>query len=290
MACPGNGPCAPFVDALDLCCLVSGATPTDPCISGGQPVPQEQIDNALMAASEILWAATGRQFGTCTVTIRPCRAKCGPCGATSSDWFEVRDFGTGFGAFPWTPFLENGVWTNIPTVCGCEKSCCHVEGIPLPYPVCCVDEVKIDGVVLDPSAYKVQDFKTLVRIDGGSWPDCQNLAAPDTEPDTFSVTVTYGREVPALIKLAAAELACQFIKVCTKQPCQLPQRMQSMSRDGITVGFIDPMEFLKAGRTGIYIVDLAISQFNPHKLLKQASVYSPDVGKRWRVDTGGDCI
>lgn len=462
MSCPGTGPCQPFVSQLSLCCLVTGATFPDPCITGtSEPVPQAIIDGALQAASEVLWAATGRQYGKCTVKIRPCRqdSGCNPCqDGGELPISDVGSFGYGFGefggsgsGFPWLPNLENGVWTNISCnscsgTCGCSKLC----ELDLPYPVCCIDEVKVDGVVQGPNTYKVIDFRRLVRTagqqviinaatatgptggplvsgvfslvgpgalvstdgfgktgiefpqvgqyigtystaqkdlsfeleipagfggdfnvlgipashfkvvavsgvtdaqitktgshvtvanaiyagqpiivsirtteefdsinqftvqnnipgvspnnlrllqvqssnlnaDGPCWPKCQNLALDDTQPDTWSVTVTYGKEPPELVKLATAELACQFIKSCVGQPCMLPQRMQSISRQGITIGLLDPMAFLAQGSTGIYIVELARNTFNPSRLARRSGVYSPDMGKRWSVQTGDAC-
>lgn len=300
MSCPSHGPCLPFVDDLDLCCLVSGSFP-DPCLVEGVPIASERVDGAILAASELMWAATGRKFGKCTVTIRPCQQgnACDPCPDGGTLPFEG-GFSYGFGGFPWYPQLSGGVWTNIscPSCigqCGCEKLC----EIDLPYPTCCVNEVSVDGIILDPTMYRVDDFRKLVRLDStpsvsgdapDCWPTCQDLSLPDTEDGTFSVTVTYGREVPELVKMATAELACQFLKSCVGAPCQLPQRIQSMTRQGVTVGFLDQMAFLERGRTGIYLVDLAINTFNPYRLLKQASVYSIDTPPKWRLtDTAGDC-
>jgi hypothetical protein len=56
-----------------------------------------------------------------------------------------------------------------------------------------------------------------------------------------------------------------------------------MTRQGVTVGFLDTMSFLEKGRTGIYIVDLAINTFNPRRLQKNASVYSIDSKPKWRI-------
>lgn len=469
MGCPATGPCEPFITELDLCCLITGAFP-DPCIVDGQPIDQTKVDAALQAASELMWAATGRKFGTCTVKLRPCKqgGGCNPCeGGGEIPFFGAGEFGYGFGsAFPWYPQLLNGVWTNISCnscagQCGCSKLC----EIELPYPVCCITEVKLGGQVVPTEDYRVDDFRKLVKLDssgphtipdeitditlvdgiyapngglapkatfndrqtsfeftlngdtgavvptfeffinanrysdsllfgifgadaqamgfapnqavtagatgstviagitvtftmvsggilhmspptgafagrdvadlntdpivvrfefsefiknivignnntgqdltgipagftdfvfgfdsGVCWPTCQNLALEDTNPDTFSVTVTYGREVPFLVKQGTAELACQFLKACVGAPCQLPQRISSMSRQGVTVGFLDTMSFLEKGRTGIYLVDLAINTFNPYRLLKQASVYSIDSQPKWRrTDTGRDC-
>jgi hypothetical protein len=251
----------------------------DPCLTDGQPVSQTVIDNAIMAASELLWAETGRRYGICEVTIRPCKKSCNPCG---DDIFNYFDFFYGWRT-PWMPFLDGGIWTNLPPCnCGDECWCSKAEMIPLPYPVCEVTEVQIDGDVLPASGYRVDEFKWLVRTDGGSWPRCQSPADLG-QPDTFGVTLSYGRPVPEILKLATAELACQFIKACVGSNCQLPQRISSISRQGVTVGYIDPQEFWRDRRTGIYIVDLAIQTLNPHRLTRKPTIYSPDSGRGWRV-------
>lgn len=279
MSCPKHGPCTPFVTALDLCCLeATGTTFPNPCLTGGTSVPAEAITDAITAASELMWAMTGRRFGKCQVKIRPCRQSCEPCG----DLFSFTDFGFGF-SFPFFPQLLDGVWFNLPPcgcpgLCGCEKLC----EVDLPTPVCTVDEVKVDGVVLPPSAYRVDDFRKLVRIDGVCWPECQDLEKPDTELDTFSVTVTYGREVPTLIKTATGVLACELLKACVGAPCSLPQRVTTITRQGITAGFLDPQQFFNEGRIGIYIVDLVIQTFNPHGISRRPAVWSPDAGPNWR--------
>lgn len=289
MSSPATGPCMPYVDAISLCCLVSGGF-EDPCLITGtnQAVSGDVIATSIQAASELVWSLTGRQFGLCTVKIRPCRKQgCDPCGDGTGDYFDVSDFSYGSG-FPWTPHFEDGVWTNVKCECSGGCSCTEICEIPLPYPVSGVSQVLIDGVIQDPATYRVDNFKMLVRTgldDDGlalCWPNCQDLTKPDTEPDTWSVTLTYGRPVPALVKQATATLACELIKSCAGQPCALPMRMQSMTRQGVTVGFLDPQTFFGEGLTGIYLVDLAIRAFNPKGLLKQASVYSPDYMNKWR--------
>jgi hypothetical protein len=185
--------------------------------------------------------------------------------------------------------FQNGVWTNInPCDCGNSCSCIALSEVPLPYPVSGVGEVRVGGIVLDPSEYRVDDFRTLVRLNPSLltpapvWPKCQDLTLDDTHPDTFSISVTYGKVVPHLVTLGTAELACQLLKACVGANCQLPQRIQSMTRQGITVGFLDTMAFLEKGRTGIYLVDIAINTFNPRRLQKNASVYSIDAHPKWR--------
>lgn len=273
MACPRHGPCEPFADELDLCCLAPSGLFPDPCLTTGEPLPAGAVDNALQAASEILWAATGRRYGRCEVKIRPCR-NC-PC----------PDYGFTYGfGFPWYPYLMDGLWYNCPCpTCVGDCGCTHLEEIDIPYPTCEIVEVKIDGDVVPPTGYRVDEFRKLVRIDGGSWPTCQDLEKDDTEDGTFSVTLIYGREVPELLKQATAAMACELLKSCVGAPCILPQRISTLTRQGVTAAFIDSMDFLASGRTGIYIVDLAIQTFNPHGITRRPAIWSPDAGPRWRI-------
>ena len=281
---PTFGPCQPFATEADLCCLAASGEFPDPCLAGGQTLPPGAVENALQAASELLWAATGRRFGECTVTIRPCRQTCNPC--PGLDFYNVGDFRWGMG-MAYTPYLLDGLWYNMPPCgcpgqCGCSKLC----EIDLPTPVVAVDEVKIDGVALDPNLYRVDDFSKLVLTPAATgiqcWPTCQDMEKTDDEEGTFSITLTYGREVPAMLMTATAELACQLLKSCVGAPCQLPQRLSSISRQGVTIGFIDPQEFWGQGRTGIYIVDLAVQFLNPNRLTRRPAVWSPDAGPKWR--------
>lgn len=276
MSSVGTGPCQPYITTLDLCCLVTGAFP-DPCLVDEKPISQDKVDGVIQAASELMYNATGKQYGQCSVTLRPCRRGCSPC---DLPFFDTWSYGYGF-AF--VPSFNNGVWTNI-NPCDCQGSCgcTELSEIPLPYPTTWINEVKIDGVILDPATYRVDDHRSLVRLGGLSWPTCQDMTLADTQPNTFSIDVTYGKDVPFLVAQGTAALACELLKACVGSSCQLPQRISSMTRQGITVGFLDTMQFLDKGRTGIYLVDLAINTFNPRRLQKNASVYSIDNNPRWR--------
>jgi hypothetical protein len=248
------------------------------------------IDAAVAASKELVWALTGRQFGQCCVKIRPCRKSCNPCP-------DVPGFGWGPGGYGvgpngYGPALIDGLWYNISCNSCSECSCTQICQIPLPYPTCCIQEVKIDGIVIDPETYRIDEFRRLVRLDDDCWPFCQDLTKEDTEEGTWSVSLCYGRPVPELILLAAGEMACQLIKQTAGLPCQLPQRMSSITRQGVTVGFLDPMEFFGNRQTGIYLVDLAVMTFNPHKLTRRPAIWSPDAGPNWTVTTafpGEEC-
>lgn len=273
MPCPGVGPCE--VWTLDLsCCLGPSGIFPDPCILDGEPVPQPIIDQAKLAASQLLWAITGRQFGVCEATIRPCRKKCEDICCLP------------VGGFPWVPVhLPDGTWTNVACDCQGGCSCTKICEINIPYPACSVSEVKIDGVVVDPATYRIDNFRKLVRVGEECWPICNALNLPDTEIGTWSVTLTYGKEVPEMVTLGAQEMACEIIKSCMGRPCKLPQRLQSITRQGMSATFLDPMEFISEGLTGLYFVDLAARTYNPRRLMRRPLVASPDSVDQWRVTT-----
>lgn len=256
---------------LTLGCLDDTGDLADACIDG-TTVPATTLEAVVLSASQVVWALTGRQFSTCDVVVRPCRRVCEDSGGFTYGWA---------GPFP---VQIDGAWYNLACSCGSTCSCGDLCEAALPYPICEITEVMVDGVALDPTAYRVDDFRRLVRIDGECWPRCQDMAAPDTEEGTWSVSLTYGKEPPQLALDAASELACELLKARLGQTCRLPQRVSSLTRQGVTMSFIDPMSFFADGRTGLYLLDLAIRSFNPRMLQRPPGVYSVDAPS-WRVTT-----
>ncbi len=231
-------------------------------------------------ATDYLWNWTSRVYGTCPVTVRPCRGNC-------SDYLSTF---WGSGPYPfqgsggWYPVLINGAWTNVHCgVCGINTCNCGSTGaIALPGPVASVTLVTIDGVTLDPSAYRVDNGYLLVRTDGQQWPTCQDLNAPVTEPNTFQVEYERGAEVPIGGQMAAGILACEFAKAaCRDASCALPQRVQSITRQGVTVAVLDAFDDIDTGHTGIWLIDSWVASVSKPK--RGAAVYSPDVPRpAWR--------
>jgi len=117
------------------------------------------------------------------------------------------------------------------------------------------------------------------------WPACNDLTKPTTEVGTWSVTVASGRPPPQLVLLAAAEKANEIIRHCAGKTCRLPQRLSSITRQGMSVSFLDDMAFLDKGLTGMYFVDLAARVHNPSRLQRRSTVVSPDSLNQWRVTT-----
>lgn len=236
------------------------------------------VQNAAVSwATYILWALTGRRFGGCAVTVRPCGPKCGVWSGYLT--FPVNAGSVTGGNMPWMiPWIDNGVWRN----CGCAGSCsCRATcEVVLPGPVQNVLEVTVDGVTLPSTAYRldyVGGLPTLVRVDGECWPECQNMDLATDQPDTFSVTYVKGEDVPIAGKLAAGKLASEFAKACSGQECVLPQQLASLSRNGVEVQVMDPTTLLDQGLTGVSDVDLWIRAVNPHARAQRSRVYSPDL-------------
>lgn len=227
---------------------------------------------AVQVASEVLWSLTARQFGLCTITLRPCRRDC--YGSTWPGWGQWWEYGT----YP-TPALIGGSWFNL--TCGsCDDgcSCTRVSDVMLPGPVWEVGLVKVDGEILVKGTdYRLDDYRRLVRLGGNEWPICNNLNLDDSQPGTWSVTFAQGQPVPELGRLAVGILATEIAKmlICDSS-CALPKPVQSLSRQGVNLTFLDPNEVFADGRTGLYLPDLFISTYNPNKLRNRSKVYNID--------------
>lgn len=236
------------------------------------PAEQAVTGTAVAAAADVLYALTGRHLGTCQLTIRPCRrGACGEDWPFLGRWWEM-------GIYP-RPVFYQGVWYNI--ACGsCANgcSCSVVEEARMPVPVASVSQVKVDGVVLDPSAYRVDDWRLLVRTDGGRWPICNDLSKDDTQVGTWSVTLTTGEAVSTLGKMALGELATQFAKLLADDGtgCEIPRPVQQVVRQGVTMNFLDPNMVFTEGRLGLYLCDLFISIENPNGMAQRSEVYDID--------------
>lgn len=223
---------------------------------------------AVASATEALWNASGQQFGLCEVTLRPCRRTChGGAWPFADNWWEW----TG-GGWP-RPLLFDGAWFNI--VCGsCAGSCsCTVlEETVLPAPVHDVTQVKVDGIPLATSAYRLDDGRVLTRVDGGRWPACQDLSAADTEPDTWSVTARFGRPVTTLGRQAVGELACEIMRACAGEDCRLPRNITSLARQGVTISLPETGDTLES----LFFTDLFVKTYNPRRLPGRPMVYDVD--------------
>lgn len=237
-----------------------------------------QVEMFEQMAMEYLWRWTKGQFGLQELTVRPCRQDCQPStfyGGISGQTTLPRT-----GA-PWTPALLNGNWYNLGCgTCGDTCSCSIVHQISLPGPVSSVTEVVVDGEVLPSGSYRVDNRRFLVRTDGSGWPLCNDLNSPSASgtgaEGTWQVTYLRGSAVPIGGQLATGVLAVEFAKsACGDSSCALPRRVQTVTRQDVTVGMLDTFDDIEVGHTGIWVVDAWVSSVR--KGPKQSRVHSPDV-------------
>lgn len=265
------------------------------------PVSTTQLAKAITFATAILFRLTGRVFpGECPRTVRPCFADGGGCGSGQGwlQWplggwsFWVWDQAAQGWSFPSLPYRIDGEWYNQWMDGGACEGSCNLPSVTLPSPVANVTEVVIDGEILDPSAYKVEGYERLVRVDGHHWPCVQNRHR-DSSPyvgvndgskkNTWQITYTYGRGPGLDGEIACATYAAEIAKwLCNADDCQLPQRVKHISREGVELDFMDPLTFIKEGETGVYLVDLWIHSINPRKLPHRAKISRMDRRPQYR--------
>jgi hypothetical protein len=143
--------------------------------------------------------------------------------------------------------------------------------------------VTIDGAVVPPSAYKVKDRRWLLRVDGDTWPQDQDLTADETAVGSFVVRYDRGVPVPPAGLVAAGDLALDILRARQDKACRIPQRAQSVSRQGVDVQLVDPYELFSQGLTGLPAVDAWVAAVNPNRNRTRARVYSPDGPRSARI-------
>lgn len=97
----------------------------------------------------------------------------------------------------------------------------------------------------------------------------------------LTMKVTTGQPVPESLNIAAGVLALEIARaLCKDSTCKLPQRIQTITREGVTVGFQDDFEGLEKGRTGIWLIDMAVASANQGAPKPPPSVLNPESADR----------
>jgi len=229
-------------------------------------------------ATMVMWAATGRQFGRCQITVQPCtRRELIP---------EYQTYPVAAEGFMSGPYISGGVWHNdCPGLD--ESTCpCSVDGscsvlLSGTTTTAGIVAITIGGVLLPAGSYVIINGNTLVRTDGQCWPSCPSLTS-QTIPD-FEVTYLVGLPIPEAVQAATERLACEFAKACKGGPCVLPQALKSLTRQGVEVEIASLPEDPNLIRTGIREVDLVIVAMNPNGLMQRPTVLSLDLSMPRRV-------
>lgn len=235
-------------------------------------LPYAQIAEFEQIAVDYLWAWTGKVFGATEVTVRPCRGL-----QREGTWVHRPTAVTSQTAeVGW--FAVSADCAACPGACSCKESSAVLK---LRGPVSEIKQVTIEGTVLDPSAYRVDNRHLLVRQDGLGWPLTQSLDAPLGSENTWAVTYVFGIPVPMGGQQAAGLLACELAKQATNDnTCQLPRRFQAITRQGVTVAALDTFEDIDQGHTGIWSIDAWIASVT--KPRQRSTVMSPDLPRMRR--------
>lgn len=161
------------------------------------PTDENLLLDLIDAASDVLARLTQLEVrGRCVATVRP---------------------------------LSDGVcgYSDHPTFHG-------VDCIPLRAPVGEIVEVRIDGVVLDPSEYGLMNGNYLFRQEG-LWPRVNTVRGDASDFGVFQIVYTIGEVVNWLGVQAAIDLTCLFFSVVTGQSTALPAGTVSASLQGATL-------------------------------------------------------
>lgn len=245
------------------------------CWSGYDPAVRERAESV---AALIMYAATGRRYGPCPITVQPV-GQCAPIPLYRT--YTVPGGGLA------TPYISGGNWYNGPYLGdgdGAGGACCTRNGCEVwldgPVTKSQITNITLGGETLEPAAYTVLDGTALVRTDGACWPCCANTPGQAT----FTVTYSVGLPIPAAVQAAFERLACETAKACGGGDCALPQRIARLSRQGVDIE-IEQVPVDEAGLvlTGIQSVDDVIRAVNPHRLTHAPAVLSLDVPSPRRV-------
>lgn len=226
--------CAPWITAEDVLEHCS-----DDC-------GDQDLGTHIDTATEILFLLSGQQFpGICEGSYRPCQTDCG-C------------------------FCHTSTYSGH---CGCSPPRVDLG----PVVISSVTEVKIDGVVISPATYRLDEERFLTRVTTSGvnpgWPCSQDLAAPETDPNTFIIKYTTGEAPPAGGKQAAAKFACELaLASAGSSHCKLPNRISSVVRQGVTIS----VDLFGDGRTGIFMTDMWLKSINPAGLTHPTKIVSPE--------------
>lgn len=276
--------CSDWITGADVatCCQVEDASDSS------------VFDFAAEQAQELLFELSGRRFnGICEQTVRPCRTTC-TCGWQVLSRGHIVwnwNWGWNWGFGPWY-----GSWTCNGDSCGCLP----LSKVPLAGYVQDIVEVVINGETLDPAKYRVDNHRWLVRQrlnadddQTAVWPGCQSLDLPPGEPGTWTVTYTYGVDVPAAGRAAAIQLACEIYKGCHGEECDLPSGTTRVNRLGITVEKVAFTQWgwttgkragqIKGWNTGMAAVDAFLNAYNPGGLPRVPVIWSPNSQLRFPI-------
>ena len=151
----------------------------------------------------------------------------------------------------------------------------YLRGVPVHE----VHSVSYGNAVLDPTEYILFNKRFLKLSNGAIW----NYAC---DQRGITVDYSYGMMPPSAGRLAASTLANELLILLGENSnsaqCRIPERVTSVSREGISFDMVNPMEFKDEEKTGIWEIDLFIRTSNPSRAKKQPRLLSASDPRRYR--------
>ena len=214
------------------------------------------VDATLLVASDQLYALSGRRWqgAGCSRTVT-LESDCNGRG----EQHTVRLLTGRPAAWPWASRLQLGDY-------------------PVTQVTALLDQ---DGAVIPAEQWRLVNGRDLEALDpatgrptGWRWTQ-------------VTVSYEYGQAPPAGGVAAAAVLAGELLLArAGSTHCRLPDRVQQVTRQGVSIAVLDPLDFLDRGRTGLIEVDTWIAAVNPGRARARPMVWSPDTA-RTRTRNGG---
>lgn len=202
------------------------------CASCGKIETAAQQGQILEQAVNVIWNATGRRYGVCSETLRPCLG-C-DCGSEYNE-------------------------------CGCyvyqriDLDPAQAMGDVRSQPIQAIGFVNLLGVPLVVGTdYALGENRWLYRLPRGElWPACQDIGAV---PAPVEIEISRGNPPPRdLILSAVLPLARELAANDCKDPCSIdPTKVQAVQREGISFALISQGTAWKDGLTGDQGIDSAI--------------------------------
>lgn len=268
---PAEGPCQPWCTIADVrvCDL-------DPVV-----YPDSVVEFGIALASRVMWAASGRRYGLCRRTLRPC---------------HPGNHQFGFHPYSGSPHEDSNIeihyWQHG-NLCGCS-----LPELWLPGPIAAVEEIVYDGVTMPSTSYAVKTAghgrrKAVVRRDvdaGGNpvdWWAGNDLTRDPVDPvvevdedaPAWQVTYWVGRAVPPEAVGVTALLAEQFSKARCGGKCdeKIAAGVTRVARRGTTREYPSPKESKEmVAAVGHPLADAWLKTVNPFGRARRSQVVRAD--------------
>ena len=114
--------------------------------------------------------------------------------------------------------------------------------------------------------------------EGTEWTHYGNrivLAFGAARHDRVKIVYTVKSNLPPGTYEVVLKLAEEYLKAANNLSCSLPQRVTTVTRQGISWTILDPADFLDKGLSGVIPIDSWLSAVNPRRNKQRTQVFDP---------------